>query len=182
MAITWRMEVIEYAGGDITEGGKEVARHFDYLPTPPNLSALDYAGQFAETWPADSRASSDADTWVVRVRALDGSLGTARGNRGSGPAQRLGLTRAFTFAAQADALDPIVALLARLRERISPEDPTVPGVSRLVPQLADLASAVEQALRDTGNSRFSEAAHSAQHLRRLSEQITATAADVAAYR
>ncbi len=173
MALTWRMEVIEYDGGEPADGGKEVTRQVGHLPTPADARS-------ARDWPGDSRASTEADTWVVRVRGLDGSLGTARGTRG-GPEQRLSLTPAFTFAEQLAALEPIVVLLGRLRDRLSPEDPTLPAVSRLIPQLADLAVAVDQALRDTSHGRFSETAHNAQRLQRLSDQITATAADVAAY-
>ncbi|HEX8631484.1 MAG TPA: hypothetical protein VF755_25275 [Catenuloplanes sp.] len=180
MALTRRMEVIEYVGGD---NGTEVGRHVAVAPPPDDGSALDHACRIAHGWQADPRATAAVDTWLVRVRAIDGSVGTARGTRGSQPvAHRLSLTPAFTFAEQAAALDPISALLGRLRSRISPEDPMVPAASRLIPELAHLVVAAEHTLISMSNGDFGEVQRLAKDLHRLGEQIAATATDIAAYR
>ena len=180
MALTRRMEVIEYVGGD---NGTEVGRHVAVAPPPDDGNALDHASRIARDWPADSRATAAADTWIVRVRAIDGSTGTARGTRDSQPvAHPMHLTRPFTFAEQAAALDPITTLLGRLRDRISDDDPTVPAASRLIAELGYLVGAAEHTLISMSNGNFGEVQRHAGDLHRLGQQITATATDIAAYR
>lgn len=180
MALTRRMEVIEYTGGDT---GAEVGRHTAVAAPPDTGTALDHAARIARDWPADPRADVTADTWLVRVRALDGSLGTARGTRDDQPIdQRLSLTPPFTFTEQAAALDPISSLLGRLRERISPEDPTVPAVSRLIAEIAHVVTTAEHTLLSMSTGKYGDVQRLAQDLQRQGEQIAVTATDIAAYR